>query len=786
MKKIFVFLFAALFALSGCQNDLGELTDRLDDLEGRVTTLEQLCGDMNANITTLQAFVTANQNSLFVESVTEVADGFTITFSNGKTYTLKNGDKGNKGDKGDQGETGPQGEQGATPVVSIAYSEADGYYWTVNGEPVVLDGKKVSALGVTPQLRINEGQWEISYNNGTTWEVVAPAYDQSGKITITEDENAVYLTLADGTVFTISKVPGFAFKVAKCDYVVSAGQTVELAYTLADGDESVRFEVRGSYEAEVVPADNNGGVIKVTIPTPMVDGYVLVTAVKNSTSEFKAQYISFEEAVLTVSDEAFEVEKAGGLFEVSVTTNVAYEVKIPAEAQEWISVVESRAIRTDIVSFQIAENTTTASRTATVTIEAEGFAKNVTFVQSNINTEAPYFVVETATPVEVAADATTATLSVKANVLWAVTVPEGVTAEPATGSADAEVVLTFTSNVAASNFKATSFEVTVATENTSVETASYTVVVKQAAAVNPNKFTTVTWGNNLGLSAEHPDQYRITKADGTLTIPVASSDIPEGATVAYKLSCPTNGTNQPSGLSIDATTGTITIKYQGEQSDATTYRPLAARAHYAYITVTVGEEGTTKVSKKFPFFVHHAGPAHNSDRAKGIDVQLTPFAMRFNPKTGGTITPTVKAYDGTGAEVTGLTLDNRRNMTWYNLGSKFLNKGVPTAGDDNNILTAVWENYYTAIETGTNYGSVNPISYWNNTEDKLAHCGYYITPGTLAVTVNPEKFVLDGVYADGVVGVGMQANVGNVSPMDSTAVQVMPLLIYFDSSLVEE
>ena len=152
MKKIFVFLFAAIFALSGCQNGIDELAGRVDELEGRVTVLEQLCGDMNANIETIQAFVNATENNLFIEKFTEVADGFTITFTNGKTYTLKNGEKGNKGDKGEQG---PQGEQGATavPNVGIAYSPEDGYYWTIDGKPAEVDGKKVSALGVTPQLR---------------------------------------------------------------------------------------------------------------------------------------------------------------------------------------------------------------------------------------------------------------------------------------------------------------------------------------------------------------------------------------------------------------------------------------------------------------------------------------------------------------------------------------------------------------------------------------------------------------------------------------------------------
>ena len=97
MKKILLSICAALLAFCGCQ-DFDSLSSRVDDLESRVKYLEELCKDMNGNITVIQAFVAAHQDDLYIRSVTEVADGFTITFSDGKTYTLKNGERGSKGD----------------------------------------------------------------------------------------------------------------------------------------------------------------------------------------------------------------------------------------------------------------------------------------------------------------------------------------------------------------------------------------------------------------------------------------------------------------------------------------------------------------------------------------------------------------------------------------------------------------------------------------------------------------------------------------------------------------
>lgn len=62
--------------------------------------------------------------SVTVASVSESsADGGSnvVTFSDGKTLTVKNGSKGSKGDKGDKGDTGAQGPAGKTPVKGTDY-----------------------------------------------------------------------------------------------------------------------------------------------------------------------------------------------------------------------------------------------------------------------------------------------------------------------------------------------------------------------------------------------------------------------------------------------------------------------------------------------------------------------------------------------------------------------------------------------------------------------------------------------------------------------------------------
>lgn len=67
---------------------------------------------------------------------------------------------------------------------------------------------------------------------------------------------------------------------------------------------------------------------------------------------------------------SYEIPAEGGTVEIPLTTNREYEVVIPEDAQEWISVAETKALRNDTVTLNIAENASTEDRTAEVIIAA--------------------------------------------------------------------------------------------------------------------------------------------------------------------------------------------------------------------------------------------------------------------------------------------------------------------------------------------------------------------------------------------------------------------------------
>ena len=184
MKKLLA--FAALFAvvaLTSCKYDDDDLWNSVHGLENRVAKLEELCKQMNTNISSLQTIVTALQNNVYVTGTTPLMKdgkeiGYTITFSKGNPITIYHG------------KDGQDGEDGITPTISVKKDTDGVYYWTLNGEFIMVDGGKIQAEGkdgtngtngTTPQFKIENDYWFISYDNGTNWTQLGKATGEDGK-----------------------------------------------------------------------------------------------------------------------------------------------------------------------------------------------------------------------------------------------------------------------------------------------------------------------------------------------------------------------------------------------------------------------------------------------------------------------------------------------------------------------------------------------------------------------------------------------------------------------------
>ena len=209
MKKLFYIVCSLCLLVGGCQKyDDTELRNDINDLKERVETLETLCQNINNDITALKALVKAVETRDYITNVTPItgADGvitgYTISFANSDPITIRHGMDGDNGQDGEDGQDGSDGRDGTTPVIGVSQGEDGVYYWTLNGEWLLDDdGNKIKASGdensdgadgadgvdgkdgkdgVTPQLKIEDGMWYVSYDNGGSWHEVGPATGEQG------------------------------------------------------------------------------------------------------------------------------------------------------------------------------------------------------------------------------------------------------------------------------------------------------------------------------------------------------------------------------------------------------------------------------------------------------------------------------------------------------------------------------------------------------------------------------------------------------------------------------
>ncbi len=97
MNKKFKNLFLAGALALGLAGVAVSCTDYSKDID----ELRDENAELKSTVKALQEKIDAG---LSIKSVTPVTDGFTITFSDGSSYTIKNGEDGNDGDKGDKGD----------------------------------------------------------------------------------------------------------------------------------------------------------------------------------------------------------------------------------------------------------------------------------------------------------------------------------------------------------------------------------------------------------------------------------------------------------------------------------------------------------------------------------------------------------------------------------------------------------------------------------------------------------------------------------------------------------
>ena len=424
MKSLLSLLLCSLL-LFGCSDkyDDSALRNDLNDLENRVAKLEELCKQMNTNISSLQKIVEALQDNLSISKVEQISDGYIIYFSDGSTATIKNGK-----------------DSGDAPVIGVKQDTDGCYYWTLDGEWLTDEkGNKVKAQGtdgkdgvdgedgndgvdgedgtdgtngkdgITPQLKIENGRWMLSMDNGKTWTDIGQATGADGTDgedgvdgkdgtngifkSVREDDDNVYFTLEDDSVITIPKSDNSKFAIAfdTTDIaILNGGESKTISYTITSATENtvVKAIAQDGWKVKINATSTNKGTITITAPNPIVESEILVFANDGS---YRTVMVSLNcmQGQINIADNSIDATPAGGTQEIKLTTNLDYTVEIPDNAKSWLSLApETRAMREDTIVFEVTANEG-IQRYATVALKDEqgNILQTIIFRQLGMCTE---------------------------------------------------------------------------------------------------------------------------------------------------------------------------------------------------------------------------------------------------------------------------------------------------------------------------------------------------------------------------------------------------------------
>lgn len=136
MKKILL-MIVPLMALIGCSYDDTDIQKRLDDLDGQLTELQALVKALNSDVTTLKELVAGKR---FISDVQPGEDGgyvITLVTAAGETSTITISD----------------GKDGTSSVIGVKQDSDGVYYWTLNGDFILDNGKNFPYRASPPNSR---------------------------------------------------------------------------------------------------------------------------------------------------------------------------------------------------------------------------------------------------------------------------------------------------------------------------------------------------------------------------------------------------------------------------------------------------------------------------------------------------------------------------------------------------------------------------------------------------------------------------------------------------------
>lgn len=248
MKRFVLCLTLALAAMtaSGC---LDTIQNDLDTLDRRITTLEERCSKLNEQAASLSQLISNLEEYDLISKVEAIREGvktigYRIYFTHSDPITLMNG------------------TDAGTPVMGVAKADDGIYYWTVlypdSDEPeFVLNnyGEKIPASAASPELKIENGYWFITYDNGKNWQNLGKATADDGTTffsSVEQHDDYILFKLVNGSEIKVPTWASYEKLVEACNI---ANQNLESFTALAQA------LVKKVYASDIQPIVEGGNTI---------------------------------------------------------------------------------------------------------------------------------------------------------------------------------------------------------------------------------------------------------------------------------------------------------------------------------------------------------------------------------------------------------------------------------------------------------------------------------------------------------------------------------------------
>ena len=381
MKKYTLLLTVVLAAIlcapacqdiSGLESDVNALKDKYNTLEQRVAALEKA----TSNIDALQAAVNTLQGSDFVTAVSEIKEGsvvvgYEINFNKAGVRKIYNGKDGQN-----------------APVVGVVEGEDHLYYWTLDGTVITgADGKPLKAGavdGVTPELKIENGDWYVRYGSGE-WVKYGKAIGdnghdgQNGKDGKDGDSWFSSVSLANNTLTLVLASTGQRIDIPiSSDLAITfnnassltgtPGSTVSIGYTITSATGAADIDVMPTAGVKAkVNANGLSGAIRMVLDNNLDYQYDKVTVIVTNGKSTVLKKITFNNGgQIIISDVTTALlSYRGGNVSFKYSSDVECQVAID---QDWVAHIGTKALANHTADFVVAQNDSRSNRSAHISI----------------------------------------------------------------------------------------------------------------------------------------------------------------------------------------------------------------------------------------------------------------------------------------------------------------------------------------------------------------------------------------------------------------------------------